>query len=740
MIDIPALFEHVPIPSYVFRMVGDEFLLVGANARARARNPMLVSLVGRPMAQLYHDLPTALEAARSCMADGAPVVREIRLRTLDRLEANELVRLVFTRVATDLLLLHLESLAAPSLTEAALRESEERYRGLVASLPDAVTLRGLDGRILASNDAAAAMCGRKDVADMLGRIDVFAEGISLSTASGTPVGSEDWPGRRVLLTGEPEPSATYILTRPDGTQRWYRVAAQPVRSSDGHVAGSVTTYAEDTERFLAERAVSDTASRLSMALDAARMGTWEWEPGSDRGHWSAGMNEYFKLPSMESGIQAFMSRVHPDDRGHFSALAEQVLGGAGEETFEHEWRVVGDDGVTRWARTRGRLQRREGGVRLSGTILDITERRALEEELTRAHRLESIGRLAGGLAHDFNNLLAAMLGSLELLEDVVPSHGKEDLETVRHGAQRARELTAQLLAFARKQPIALAVFDLSALVKNLEHLLCRLVGPRIDLTIEAAPGAWVHADAAQLEQVLVNLVANARDAMPAGGPLTVKVFSSTEGAATRSLPQVELFVEDRGSGMDEHTRAHAFDPFFTTKTAGTGLGLASSYGIVQQHGGDIEIESREPRGTRFRVRLPRSSAPTPQTQSVRPPASPSAGTILVVDDEPIVRKTAVRLLARLGYETLVAADGDEALAIVSAHAGRIDAVLCDLAMPTRSGHEVVADLRRIRPDLRVLFVSGYSDTELQRTPGTDFLPKPHTRAELGARLRALIDG
>lgn len=735
MVDIPTLFEHVPVATYVFRLVGDDFLLVSANARARAQNPVLVSLIGRPMAHLYRDQPQRLEDARECMTRGETIVREVALRRHDRLEANERVRLVYTRCASDLLVLHVESLAAPSLTEAALRESEARYRGLVASLPDAVVLRGADGRVLACNDVAVAMCGRKDVADMLGRIDILAEGFAISTASGTPVVSDDFPSRRVLVTGEAEPSRTYILTRPDGTQRWYRVAAQAVRSSDGQVAGSVTTYADDTERFVAERAVAETASRLSMALDAARMGTWDWEPGSDRGHWSTGTNEYFKLPIMEEGIQAFMAHVHPDDRGHLTALAEQIIGGADGETFEHEWRVVGDDGVTRWARTRGRLQKGEAGVRLSGTILDITERRALEEELTRAHRLESIGRLAGGLAHDFNNLLAAMLGSLELLEDVVPSHGKEDLATVRHGAQRARELTAQLLAFARKQPIALTVFDLSALVKNVERLLRRLVGPRIDLSIEAAPGAWIRADAAQLEQVLMNLVANARDAMPAGGPLSVKVLSVGEGASS----EIVLEVEDRGSGMDEHTRAHAFDPFFTTKSAGTGLGLASSYGIVQQHGGDIEIESIEGRGTRFRVRLPRSSAPSPETLSVPAPASASAGTILVVDDEPSVRRTAARILASLGYDTLVAGDGDEAAALVSAHTGPIDAVLCDVAMPARSGHEVAADLRRIRPGLRVLFVSGYSDTELARTPGTDFLSKPYTRAELGARLRALID-
>ncbi|MGC4093847.1 MAG: ATP-binding protein [Polyangiaceae bacterium] len=367
--------------------------------------------------------------------------------------------------------------------------------------------------------------------------------------------------------------------------------------------------------------------------------------------------------------------------------------------------------------------------------MDVTERRSLEEELRRAHRLESIGRLAGGLAHDFNNLLAAMLGSLELLEEVCPPEGREDLQTARHGAERARDLTAQLLAFARKQPIVLGPVDMAALVEKVERLLRRLVGPTIELEIAAESGLTVRADAAQLEQVLVNLVVNARDAMPQGGPLCIRV------RADRLKLDVErdvvvLEVQDHGSGMDAETMRHVFDPFFTTKDQGTGLGLASCYGIVQQHGGDILVDSELGRGARFRVVLPRTSnegsvRAEPQTKTG------GVGCVLVVDDEEAVRKTTARLLKSLGYDVILASSGDEAVNIAETHPVPIDILLCDVAMPERSGPDVARAVTRARPNIRTLLVSGYSEGAEDSLTSAGFLQKPYTRAALGAKLLAL---
>jgi two-component system cell cycle sensor histidine kinase/response regulator CckA len=377
---------------------------------------------------------------------------------------------------------------------------------------------------------------------------------------------------------------------------------------------------------------------------------------------------------------------------------------------------------------------RSGTVGGSVTLYkDVTERRRLEEELRQSQRLESIGRLAGGLAHDFNNLLTAMLGSLELLSDVCPASAAEDLATLRHGAGRARELTAQLLAFARKQPIALEVVDVGELVQKVERLLQRLVGPSVELAIAAERGVRVRADAAQLEQVLVNLVANARDAMPEGGRLDLRVAGRTRADQSR---WVQIEVQDRGVGITPDVLRHVFEPFFTTKAKGTGLGLASSYGVVKQHGGDIDVQTEVGHGTSVCVSLPRvlepaSDAPTPT------PLVGGEGCVLLVDDDEKVRATTGRLLQSIGYRVLFAADSVSALELARCHAGAIDVLVCDVAMPGRSGPEVARDVLGVSPATRVLFISGYPQGADMASHA--FLQKPYSRASLAEKLSTLHD-
>ena len=297
------------------------------------------------------------------------------------------------------------------------------------------------------------------------------------------------------------------------------------------------------------------------------------------------------------------------------------------------------------------------------------------------------------------------------------------------------------LAFARKQPVELAVVDLGAMVTKVELMLRRLVGPSIDLSITTSP-VCVQADVSSLEQVVVNLVVNARDAMPNGGRLEVRVGPTLESLPgtdqVRSLAMIE--VADSGIGMDEQTLSHAFDPFFTTKTHGTGLGLASSYGTVKQHGGDIVVVSETNRGTCFRVLLPEltGAAPIRATEPKASTREDRRGCVLVLDDEELVRKTAARLVASLGYEVLTAANEAEALRCALEHDGPIDVLLCDVAMPGRDGPSVARELRAAQPLLKVIFVSGYADAgrhaELARET---FLQKPYSRDELVAKLAEL---
>ncbi len=738
------ILEHVPIPAYAFRVVDGDFVLDEVNAAGRAHNPALAKLRGRSMSHLYGDQPQTQEDASRAVAEKTTVVREMAVRRYDRTEATMLLRLSYVYVEPARLVIFMQDISTPPIAEAAVRESETRYRTLVDSLPDAVLLRGSDGRVLACNAVAVRLFGATNEYDLLGKSSVFAPGYRLRTESGQPLEPREYPSLKVLATGAPEPAKLFELEAGEHARKWVRVAAQPLRSASGTVSGSVTTFTDISALIETQKALHDSSARLDLALAAAKMGVWEIDPFTRLGFWSDNLSSIFRLVPGLSSLEEFLGSVHPDDRSSVAVVSERALSAAHGDTFEHEFRIVGQDAMTRWARAFARVLHEADKVRLVGTIMDVTEPHHLEEELRRAHRLESIGRLAGGIAHDFNNLLAAMVGALELVEEQCPPSALEDLGTIRHAASRATELTRQLLAFARKQPVAYKVIDLSAMVSNVERMLRRLVGADIDLAITSDSGIHVRADPSLLEQVLVNLVVNAREAMPNGGHVGVRVGSTlhtTVGSGALKTFAV-LEVSDSGIGMDEETRTKIFDPFFTTKVSGTGLGLASSYGIVKQHGGYIDVDTTPGKGTRFRVLLPLLEDAAIRKESM-PAPSPlqGKGCILVVDDEELVRNTTVRMLKSLGYQVLSAGSGQEALECAARHTGYIDAVVCDVAMPGMDGPSVARELQRARPGLQVLFASGYAtapDDDL--LTGRSFLPKPYTRTELAEKLHELLSG
>ncbi len=371
------------------------------------------------------------------------------------------------------------------------------------------------------------------------------------------------------------------------------------------------------------------------------------------------------------------------------------------------------------------------------------ERDRLRERVQETQRLEGLGRLAGGVAHDFNNLLTVILGCCEVLREALETRAPEQLaevEEVRAAGERARDLTGQLLAFARRQVVAPRALDLGEVLRSAERLLRRVLGEDVALAVEVGEGLWpVHCDPGQLEQVLVNLAVNARDAMPGGGTLTIAAHNQPPG-------WVRLAVRDTGTGMPPEVQAHLFEPFFTTKEKGkgTGLGLATVHGIVAQAGGRIEVQTTAGVGTTFAVLLPRSAAaPEAVVAPARPAASGGSETVLVIEDDPQVRSVTVRALQGAGYQLLVAGSGDEALALAEQDARRLDLVVSDVIMPGQTGPQVVEALRRRRPGLRALYVSGYPEDAMVGRglgeQGTAFLPKPFTPASLLERVRALID-
>lgn len=395
---------------------------------------------------------------------------------------------------------------------------------------------------------------------------------------------------------------------------------------------------------------------------------------------------------------------------------------------------------------------------------EMEERRATEEalrksedELRHSQKMEAVGRLAGGVAHDFNNLLTAIIGYAELIATRTSSNSlaKQNAELIRKAGEQAAALTRQLLAFSRKQILQPKVIDLNTLVLEMEKLLRRVIGERFDLQAhpDAANGR-VKADPSQLEQVVLNLGVNARDAMPRGGELIIRTenvrldWETAPQIATSLVPgdYVMLSVTDTGAGMNEETKSHIFEPFFTTKGPGkgTGLGLATVYGIVRQTGGGISVESEPGKGSTFRIYLPQESAPVDFTRTSLTPVEKTDNfeTVLVVEDEDIVRDLVCAVLEDQGYNVLCARDGLEALDMAEDCDGPIHLLVTDVIMPHMNGHELAGKLSQLRPDMKILYVSGYSDNEIgdhgQLDPRYELLQKPFTPQTLARKIREVI--
>ena len=480
-------------------------------------------------------------------------------------------------------------------------------------------------------------------------------------------------------------------------------------------------------------------ARLRLALEAAKMETWivDLPRGGD--------------PS----FAGLLDRVHAHDR---EAVAERMRSAlASHAGFAVEFRAAAPEAEERWTALRGQIFRDESSdaVRLIGVAQDVTEQRRIEHQLIQSQRMEAIGNLAGGVAHDFNNLLTGIIGYLGFVKRRLPPDAvvHEDLAEVERAARRAAALTSQLLSYARRQMVVPTSVDLNATVAALTPMVRRLVGEDIEVTAELAePLAPTRVDPGQLEQVVLNLVANARDAMPSGGALRLRTREAalTEEAArlhpeARAGSYVALDVEDTGVGMTPEVQAHIFEPFFTTKPpgAGTGLGLAMCYGIVKQSEGHIMVESEPGRGSRFTVLLPQDGARArvPGTAAA-PDVRSGRETILLVEDDETVRGVTLRMLQELGYSVVSAGSAAEGRARAEEAGSRIDLLLTDVVMPGGSGRELAEELTLAHPGLAVLFMSGYTPDVVLRQgvvqENVAFLAKPFTAPALAEALRQTL--
>ena len=496
---------------------------------------------------------------------------------------------------------------------------------------------------------------------------------------------------------------------------------------------------------------------MRFALEAAGVGIWDLDYATGTLRWSSIMEQQHGLAAgaFAGTAAAFTALVHPDDRAATTAAGEAAARSGTD--FTTTYRVIWPDGSVHWLSGAGRVRLGPDGApqRGVGISLDITAHRVLEAQFQQAQKMEALGRLAGGVAHDFNNLLTAILGYCGLLLEDLRAEDpiRHDVVEIQKAGARAADLTRQLLAFSRKQIIEPTRVDLNTIAAGMRPLLERLIGEDITISLGLQPGlAPVMADRGQVEQVVMNLAVNARDAMPRGGRLSIETANVQldEHAAThRALAPgayVVLRVTDTGMGMTPEVQAQLFEPFFTTKEAGkgTGLGMATVHGIVARSGGSVGVYSELGRGSAFSVYFP-AAVGSLADDTVRPAAAPRTTpvTVLVVDDADNLRRLTRRMLERHGHTVLTAADAEEAEAMFASHP-HIDVVLTDVVMPGASGPELTSRLRLRQPHLRVIYMSGYTEDNIVHhgvlQPGVSFLHKPFTSEALTLKLIDVLAG
>jgi PAS domain S-box-containing protein len=622
-------------------------------------------------------------------------------------------------------------------TEEALKGTEETFWLILDAAEDVLSLHALDGRVLYASPSLWRLTGFRPE-ELLG-----TEGNDLVHPDDRErLGQEMAP----LRTGKGHAEADWRCRTRDGSYRRVHTRAKTLADDQGQPYHFLCVTADVTERRRVEKALRESHTLLRAVTE----GTTDAVYVKDReGRYltvNPALARLVGRPADEVVGKTDAELLHPDSAREVREHDRRIMELGQPQTYEQ---VVTAAGATRTLLvTKGPYRDAEG--RVAGVFAiarDVSERKALERQLREAHKMEAVGRLAGGIAHDFNNLLTVILGYTELLLEQAPAgtEAHAPLTEIRRAADRAAELTRQLLAFSRRQPAAPVVLDLNGSLRDLDEVLRRLAGDGVRLVLRLAPGLRrIKADPTQVEQILLNLAGNARDAMSDGGELTLATENVTVAAgATPAGPPpgeyVRLTVRDTGVGMDEATLGHIFEPFFTTKEvgSGSGLGLATVYGLMRQCGGHIAAASEPGRGTTFTLHFPVAEVPGAG------PGPGSGRTVLLVEDEPAIRALARQVLEQQGHQVLEARDGLEALEVYERHEGPIHLLLTDLVMPHLSGPELARRLLARGAPLRLLFMSGYArDTEaftqpiLGRRP--HFLPKPFSLAGLLDKVREAL--
>ena len=628
-----------------------------------------------------------------------------------------------------------------------LRENLALLQGITEGTTDAIFVKDLHGRYLMMNAAGAGFLGQS-VDHVLGKDDSQL----FSPEIGRMIMDRD---QAVIQSGAVQ---TYEeVGTAAGVTRTYLATKGPYRDANGQVIGLLGICRDITDRKLAEEEIRRSQRKLQIHFEHTPLAVVEWDLDFRVAAWNPSAERIFGYSRQEALGQHASFIVPAHYRQHVEQVWQGLLKHSGGSRSTND--NLTKDGLTiscEWYNTP--LVDESGKVLgVASLVQDVTERVALEERLRQSQKMEAVGRLAGGVAHDFNNLLTVILGYSQILAEGVPAGSRlaEGTAQIRSAADRASGITRQLLAFSRKTVLSPRVINLNDVMLNIDSLLRRLIGEDIEvLTVPAKDLGSVKADPGQVEQVIMNLALNARDAMPSGGKLTLETSNVQldESYARRHQPAepgryVMLAVSDTGHGMSPETQARIFEPFYTTKEVGkgTGLGLSMVYGIIKQSGGYIWVYSEPDRGTTFKIYLPRVDQPVEasSTELRNKPVQRGSETILLVEDDAQLRQLSSSVLAHCGYKVLVAASPEEGLAICTENHRDIRLLITDVVMPRMNGRQLAEQVGRLASNVRVLYISGYTSNAIVHygvlDPGLWFLPKPFSLSSLVAKVREVLD-
>lgn len=666
----------------------------------------------------------------------------------------------------------------------ALAQSETRLRAILDAAPGGFYCVDTDGNTNLVSQGFLDMMGFASEKEVIGR--KLHDAIHHTHPDGRPYPVEDCPIYGCASTGRPAHISSELFFRVDGTSVPVEYWVAPIEQDGEHV-GAICTILDLTQRHALEAAHRETEERYRLAARATNDAIWDWDLTSNEVAWSEALFEVFGYAPDEVSLTAdwWSKQLHPDDRDRVSKGIHEVIDGAMSH-WQDEYRFCSADGTYRHVLDRGFVLRRADGsaVRMIGAMLDQTTRlraeialRELnehledrvqaemdlrsqtEEALRQSQKMETVGQLTGGIAHDFNNLLQIVSGNLELLSQKlspdVPEI-KRYAERAMIGASRASTLTQRLLAFSRRQPLDPKATSINRLIPGMSELLHRTLGETIEMEAVLAPRLWtVQVDQNQLENAIINLAVNARDAMPEGGKLTIETANThLDRSYVAQHPElapgqyVVVCISDTGSGMDRETVGKAVEPFFTTKEVGkgTGLGLSMVYGFIKQSGGHLRIYSEVGEGTTVKMYFPRATEEAVvELETLQLNAQGGRNElILICEDDEDVRAYTAEVLRDLGYRILEAADGPSALRLLAEHRGQVDLLFTDVVLPGgMTGAVLAKEAQSLQPRLRTLFTTGYARNAIvhhgRLDPGVELLTKPFSYADLAARVREILD-